>query len=195
MLGGCFLDERSTLTGPNPQARCLFCATTDGKRTREHIWKSSLRGRFPTVESLTFWQTGTELTGAIVTIRPVSQFDMTLNAICSACNAGWLYDLENDALPALDFFARGVGSMPIQKQLRDFAFWAITRALLGTHYSSGGRAPEPLFRTMYDQRSARQVPLGCIVSVASTAPVSMKAGTHQSARLDGEHYLGHVAVS
>lgn len=40
----------------------------------------------------------------------------------------------------------------------------------------------------------RAIPEGCIIQIGCTQPVSIEAGTHQSAILDGQ-YLGHVAVS
>ncbi|KQV06552.1 hypothetical protein [Leifsonia sp. Root112D2] len=97
-------------------------------------------------------------------------------------------------MPAIDFFALSVGAVPTQPQLHDFAFWAVTRALLRTHYSPRGHAPERLFRMIYERRVSRSVPEGCIVSIALTEPVAMEAGVHQSVQLDG-HYIGHVAVS
>ena len=180
---------------PPTVSRCLFCGTTAGKRTREHIWRNSLRSRFQKVESLTFWNRVGLDTDELVHTRPISQFDMTVNAVCSDCNSGWLNALEDLALPSLVFFALGSGPVPTRTQLDDFAFWAVTRSLLRTHYSPAGRAPESLFRTVYDQRESRVIPTGCIVSIAPTQPVSMEAGTHQSVRLDGHNFLGHVAVS
>ena len=119
---------------------------------------------------------------------------MTMNAVCAGCNAGWLNDLEDRATPAIDFFALAAGTLPTRLQLDDFAFWAVTRALLRTHYSPSGHAPESLFHSIYQRRQTRTLPDGFIVSIAPTTPVSMEAGVHQSSRLNGS-YLGHVAVS
>jgi len=175
-----------------PNARCLFCGTSSGKRTKEHVWKRSLRERFPAVESLTFWEQ-TEVNTNIST-RPISQFDITVNAVCAACNAGWLNELEELALPALDFFGRAVGSVPTRTQLCDLAFWAATRALLRTHSSPAGRAPKFLFEAIYANRIERRVPGGFVVSIAQTSGADMEAGLHQSGRIEGG-YLGHVSVS
>lgn len=142
--------------------------------------------------SLTFWQ---QMSGeSSVTTRPMSQFDMTVNVVCSKCNAGWLNDLEDRALAALEYFGLGKGRVPGRPELDNFAFWAIARALLRTHASPAGRAPQYLFHAIYEARDRRRLPNGCIVSIAPTAPVSMEAGLHQSVNLDG-HYFGHVAVS
>lgn len=179
----------NTRTAPR---RCLFCETTVDKRTGEHVWKRSLRTRFPPVPSLTFWESGTA--GEFVETRPISQFDIKLNAVCATCNAGWLNDLEARSLAILDPLGRGIGSIPTRSELHDFAFWAVTRALLRTHTSSGGHAPQYLFRNVYERRHDRQVPNGCAVLIAPTDPVDMEAGTHQSGVLDGG-FIGHVAVT
>ena len=174
------------------QSRCVFCNTREGKRTREHVWRRALRQRFAPASGLTFWQHSVD--AATVQTRPISQFDITVNAVCSNCNAGWLNDLEDRALPTLDYFGLGSGRLPSIAELRDFAFWAVTRALLRTHASPSGRAPSYLFDTIYEYRDSRVIPPGCIVSIASTDQVDMEAGFHQSVRLDDE-YLGHVSVA
>lgn len=175
-----------------PQSRCLFCTTLTGKRTREHIWRRSLRQRFTSAKSLTFWDTYHGMRP--VSTRPISQFDMVLNAVCTDCNSGWLNDLEDRALPSLDFFGRGVGKIPTRTELDDLAFWSVIRALLRTHYSPAGRAPNYLFETVYANRQVRLIPAGCAVSIASTSHVDMEAGMHQSVRIS-EGYVGHVSIA
>lgn len=173
-------------------AGCLFCGDPGRKRTKEHVWRRALRDRFPEIRSLSFWQQTDA--DSNVQSRPISAFDMTVNAVCSDCNSGWLNDLENLALPAIEFFAAAVGTPPSREQIQDLAFWAATRALLRTHYSPAGHAPESMFRAVFDLRAERRVPVGFLISIAPTAPVALEAGTHQSARLDGA-FAGHVAVS
>ena len=124
----------------------------------------------------------------------MSQFDITINNVCADCNAGWLNDLEDLALPTLDFLGRLEGERLTTPQLSDFAFWSVTRALLRTHTSSGGRAPHHLFQSMYNNRTHRTIPPGCAVLIAPTRPVDMEAGSHQSAVINGG-YLGQVAVA
>jgi hypothetical protein len=69
--------------------RCLFRQTEDGKRSNEHVFRQAFKTRFSAAPSLTFsWRSPTgELE---VTQRPISQFDITLNAVCRECNQGWL---------------------------------------------------------------------------------------------------------
>lgn len=173
-------------------SRCLFCGTTTGKRTREHVWRKALRTHFTPASSLSFWESSTS--GEFLETRPISQFDMTLNAVCADCNSGWLNDLEDGAHPTLISLGRMDGGAPTRAQLSTFAFWAVVRALLRTHTSSGGRAPEYLFRAVYQARIAQLVPPGCVVLVAPTGPVDIEAGLHQSVVVNSE-YLGHIAVS
>lgn len=179
---------------PEGGRRCLFCGTTSGKRTREHVWRNALREQFPPASSLTFWESSASLSREFVQTRPISQFDMTLNGVCSDCNSGWLNSLEDDALPTLISLGRMEGSAPTREQLRSFAFWAVVRAMIRTHTSIAGHAPASLFTSAYQNRASQVLPPGCIVLVAPTQPVDMEAGTHQSAVIDSG-YVGHVAVS
>lgn len=173
-------------------SKCLFCDTKDGKRTREHVWRRTLRSRFPASSSLSFWQQSDATNST--TERPISQFDITLNAVCSDCNAGWLNDLEDRALPCLDYFGLGRGDVPGREELSDLAFWAVVRALLRTHVSLGGHAPNYLFKAAFAEHAERRVPAGCVVQIAPTLPVDIEAGLHQSVVVGGA-YLGQVAVS
>ncbi len=177
---------------PGAGSRCLFCGTTVRKRTREHVWRRALRAHFPPAPSLTFWEASTS--GEFVETRPMSQFDITLNDVCASCNSGWLNDLEDDAHPTLISLGRMEGKGPTREQYKSFAFWAVVRALLRTHTSSGGHAPVHLFRTVYQNRIEQAVPPGCVALVAPTQPVGMEAGAHQSG-VSNSGYVGHVAVS
>ena len=182
------------MTESESGSRCLFCCTTSGKRTREHVWRNALREQFPPASSLTFWESSSSLSREFVQTRPISQFDMALNGVCSDCNSGWLNSLEDDALPTLISLGRMEGGPPTREQLRSFAFWAVVRAMIRTHTSMAGHAPASLFASAYKNRVSQVLPSGCIVLVAPTQPVAMEAGTHQSAVIDSG-YVGHVAVS
>lgn len=175
-------------------SRCLFCGTTSGKRTREHIWRNSLRGYFPPASSLTFWESSESKGREFVETRPISQFDITLNDVCSDCNSGWLNDLEEDAFPTLISLGRLGGSAPTHEQLRSFAFWAVVRAMLRTRTSMSGHAPINLFAAAFRNRVSQVIPPGCVVLVALTEPVDMEAGMHQSFVIE-RGYLGHVGVA
>lgn len=76
--------------------RCLFCRTESGKRSNEHVFREAFKSRFPATPGLTFsWRSPV---GEFERVeRPISQFDMTLNAICRECNQGWLESLEDEA--------------------------------------------------------------------------------------------------
>lgn len=175
-------------------ARCLFCQTTTGKRTREHVWRRALRTQFRPVSSLTFWESSAAKSREFVETRPITQFDITLNDVCSNCNSGWLNNLEDDALPTLISLGRMEGRAPTAEQLKSFAFWAVVRALIRTRTSLAGHAPDGLFQAVYANRFTQEVPPGCVVLVAPTQPVDMEAGLHQSAVIDS-CFVGHVAVA
>ena len=133
--------------------RCLFCQTTDGKRSNEHVFRRAFKERFSLAPGLTFsWETQT---GELEIVkRPVSQFDMTLNAVCRDCNQGWLEDLENDATAVIHELTVGNEKLGLSEtEVRVLGFWAYIRGLLC-------RRP---------RETARRRPRGCPLADMRTA--------------------------
>lgn len=170
---------------------CLFCGMSGSKRTAEHVLRKAWRDEFRVSSNRTFWSA--TASHETVQRRPITQFDMVVNAICARCNNGWLNALDADAEPVLKFLIRAEGAAPHGAAMNDLAYWAACRGLIRTHACPSGKAPRELFEQAYTNRLARRVPAGWAVAIAPTAHVDFEAGTHQSLRVEGE-YLAHVAL-
>lgn len=170
--------------------RCLFCASTTAKRSREHVLRRSFKQKFASVSSLTFArQVDAEIELAE---RPITQFDLTVNDVCRDCNQGWLNDLENLVEPSIDrLIDVRNGRRLSSAEIESLGYWAFVRSMLLTHLSPRGRVPRSLFERVYRDR---RVPTGCYVQLAISTHSVFEAGSHQSIRLNpGDHYLGFVA--
>jgi hypothetical protein len=173
--------------------RCLFCRSASGKRSKEHVFRDAFKAKFPAPQGLTFsWRSPRgELE---FHERPISQFDITLNAVCRDCNQGWLEDLENDATAVIHELTVGNARTSLSEEdARALGFWAYIRALLLTHVYPRGRAPEGFFTTTFQARNDRTIPSGSFVSLGTSTHRVFEAGAVQSATLrPGDHYLGFV---
>ncbi|MFD4402087.1 hypothetical protein ACFWPH_04915 [Nocardia sp. NPDC058499] len=114
---------------------------------------------------------------------------MTLNRVCQQCNSGWLNDLENQVTPTL----QKTTQLPVgpfdPDELKSLGFWAYVRALIRTHISPRGHAPDSMFEDAYNHR---RVPRGSYVQIGWCTHYIFEAGAHQSVRLD-DNYVAHVA--
>jgi len=173
--------------------RCLFCRTTDGKRSNEHVFRKAFKERFPLAPGLTFsWRTHA---GELEIVqRPVSQFDMTLNAVCRDCNQGWLEDLENEATAVIHELTVGNERLALSEaEVRVLGFWAYVRGLLLTHLYPRGRVPGAFFERAYAARDSSTMPSGSYVSLGASTHLVFEAGAVQSATVEpGGYYLGFV---
>lgn len=173
--------------------RCLFCQTTDSKRSNEHVFRKAFKERFPLAPGLTFaWHTQA---GELETVqRPVSQFDMTLNAVCRDCNQGWLEDLEDEATAVIHELTVGNEKLALSKtEVGVLGFWAYVRGLLLTHVYPRGRVPGAFFERAYAARDSRTMPSGSCVSLGACTHLVFEAGAVQAATVDpGGYYLGFV---
>lgn len=174
-------------------SRCLFCQTTSGKRSNEHVFRDAFKTRFPAPDGLTFsWRTGAgELE---FHERPISQFDMTINAVCRECNQGWLESLENQATAVIHELTVGNTKLALTElEVRTLGYWAYVRALLLTHVYPRGRAPAHFFQSAFSARTHLEVPDGSFVSLGGSTHRVLEAGAVQSATMrPGDHYLGFV---
>jgi hypothetical protein len=174
--------------------RCLFCQTTDGKRSNEHVFRKAFKERFSLAPGLTFsWhtQTADELE---IFQRPVSQFDMTLNAVCRDCNQGWLEDLENEATAVIHELTVGNAKLALSEtEVTVLGFWAYIRGLLLTHVYPRRRVPGAFFENAYAARHSRTMPNASYVSLGASTHLVFEAGAVQAATFNpGGHYLGFV---
>lgn len=176
---------------PALRPRCLFCGTTDGKRSREHVLRRAFKKSHSVADNLTF----SSMTEAGMTVyqRPHSQFDMTVNRVCKDCNEGWLNDLENTVTETLALVPAAPSGVRIDKpELDVLAFWAYVRALLRTHVSPAGRAPESLFEQAFLER---RVPHTSFVQLGWSTHYMFVAGGHQSLVLQPlGTYLAYVSL-
>lgn len=173
--------------------RCLFCETKSGKRSNEHVFRDAFRTRFPLVPGLSFSWRMPDGNLEIVE-RPVSQFDMTVNAVCRECNQGWLEDLENDATAVIHELTVGnTKSALSQADVKTLAFWAYIRAILLTHVYPRGSTPGRFFEKAYAERERRATPSGTYVSLGASTHMVFEAGAVQAGTSNpGNHYLGFV---
>jgi hypothetical protein len=177
--------------GAETVSGCLFCGSA-GERSKEHILRKQFKDFFPYRNEILVMQP--RPSGVIDTeTRPVSQFDLQLNAVCRACNQGWLNDLENEVLPLLLTAGRNGDDLHTHPDLMErLGFWAVLRALLRTHMSPEGRAPAALFRTAY---GTRRPPRGCFAHWAYSQYYVAAAGVHHGSTTVGDnaHYVAHVS--
>lgn len=166
---------------------CLFCGR-EGDRSKEHLLRQQFKEYFPSEPGLVVLQPQPD--GSIdFEQRPISQFDLQLNAICRACNQGWLNDLENDVLSMILTAGRDGTDLP-NGDFENLGFWAVIRALLRTHMSPTGRAPLRFFREAFDRR---QAPRGCFAHWAYSLTYVASAGAQQATlHVDGD-YLALVS--
>lgn len=173
--------------------RCLFCQTADGKRSNEHVFRRAFKERFPLVPGLTF-ASQTQAGELEVEQRPISQFDMTLNAVCRTCNQGWLEDLENKATAVIHELTVGNEKPALSEtDVRVLGFWAYVRALLLTHVYPRGRVPGFFFENAHAARDSLMMPDGSYVSLGASTHLVFEAGAVQAATIHpGGHYLGFI---
>lgn len=126
--------------------------------------------------------------------RPVSQFDMTLNAVCRECNQGWLEDLENEATAVIHELTVGNAKLALsEREVTVLGFWAYVRGLLLTHVYPRGRVPGAFFESAYAARGGRTMPSGSYVSIGASTHLVFEAGAVQAATLNpDDQYLGFV---
>lgn len=178
--------------GATPRAfHCVFCGSYGGGRSKEHLFRRKFKDEFPWEREIAIMQPSSE--GFTHTeLRPISQFDITLNSVCRQCNQGWLNDLEAEIEPLLLVAARdGLDLHTTPKQMERLGFWAVTRALLRTQFTPTARAPLHLFRTAF---RTRKPPPGCFAHWAYSEQYVAHAGVHESPHgLDDDDYFAQVS--
>jgi len=133
-------------------SRCLFCVSSKGKRSREHVLRRAFKQRFPYSDQLSF--SHTYRAKVEIVKRPISQFGMTVNAVCTECNNGWLNDLEGTAGKIINefFTATSTRRQLGPDEIELLGYWVLIRSLLRTHVSPHGRAPSSLFEFAYREK-------------------------------------------
>ncbi|MFJ5957133.1 hypothetical protein ACIQC5_14415 [Paenarthrobacter sp. NPDC092416] len=174
-----------------PATRCLFCGSTDGKRSKEHILRRSFEKVFPKADELWFSEQFNEK----VTLRkrPIGQFDLVLKAVCRDCNHGWLESLEDEASDMISQLVFASGDAAFRPHcLERLGLWFYVRALLRTHLSPEGRAPIRLFEEVF---ASKTVPTACDMKVGLCESSIFEAGAHQSVLLGrSRSYVAHVGI-
>lgn len=170
---------------------CLFCGLI-GERSKEHILRAKFKEHFPHTDEILIMQPrpGGHIQSEL---RPISQFDVVLKAVCRRCNQGWLNDLENEVLPLLLRAGKdGEDLHTTPDAMQSLGFWAVVRAMLRTHISPEGRVPEHFFRAAYETRVP---PRGCFAHWAYSEHYVAAAGVHQgpAAAASDADYAAHVS--
>jgi hypothetical protein len=185
--------ERGATDEDLTMSRCLFCQTSSGKRSKEHVFRDAFKTRFPAPQGLTFsWRSASG--NLEFHDRPISQFDITLNAVCRECNQGWLEDLENAATAVIHELTVGNTKLTLSElEVQTLGFWAYVRALLLTLVYPRGRVPDSFFQSVFRARRDLAIPSGSFVSLGASTHRVFEAGVVQSATIrPGDHYLGFV---
>lgn len=110
-----------------PRKACVFCGTSDGKSSNEHVFPQWIRdalGLDGLAEAELHSTTGT------VKRFQTRPFDQTVNVVCRACNSTWMSALEARARPILTPLFRGepLRLGPPRQQI--LAAWTAKTALM-----------------------------------------------------------------
>ena len=177
--------------GATPSAfSCVFCGSYGGGRSKEHLFRRKFKDDFPWEREIAIMQPSSD--GHTHTeLRPISQFDITLNSVCRQCNQGWLNDLEAEVEPLLLVAAGdGLDLRTTPRQMEQLGFWAVTRALLRTQFTPTARAPLHLFRTAF--RTMKPPP--GFAHWAYSEQYVAHAGVHESPHgLNDDDYFAQVS--
>lgn len=144
--------------------RCLFCRTTTGKRSGEHVLRQWFKGRIETYESIRLYRTG-GANGPLERGQPTTPFDQIVNEVCRDCNQGWLNDLETSVGGFLVDFANNRTTTFPEEFTEPLAMWCVTRALLRAQTDKAdNQQPDPdTFHRVWEERKP---PSGSRVHVA-----------------------------
>jgi hypothetical protein len=153
--------------------RCIFCGGTPV--TREHVvprWLTAVlpeQARFRGQDQQFVLQPpGGPRSGLVLPHREMREpFNaMTVKAVCSKCNGGWMSRLEEVARPVLAPLIRGESQQFEIGNVETIATWTVKTALMaqltGVEYSAG---LGPVYRTLYNERKP---PHNSVVWVAAT---------------------------
>jgi len=175
---------------------CLFCQSSEGKRSREHVLRKAFNKTAPKdlidTELVTTRIRESDETPS-ERVSPMSQFDVQVNSVCTDCNSGWLNDLEAAVAPFMLWHLTVHGSMKVPAVDEHLlGLWMTTRALMRTCTEGRGRqAPNHLFHEVY---TTRRVPRGCFVQSAYVDTYVLTGGrcTYES-DAGGENYSACVS--
>lgn len=161
-------------------SRCVFCQTTSGKRSGEHVLRRWFKGRIPTSVGLENYQNV-----AFREIRtrqiPMSPFDVLVNDVCKRCNESWLNDIEQAVGDLIVELANVRTTRVPEAQAAALATWAAKTALMMTSLdrSMGANAPPSLFAALFADPTTP--PAGCRVQIGLTASDLFPLGRNQAA--------------
>lgn len=146
-----------------PTILCIFCGQR-GLRAKEHVWPDWLLRRLG-LEQSTIANTHLAIDGGFVSKRVQSSSSMVYGGVCTACNNGWMSQLESSAKPIvaeliLSHSSKGV---LLDDEAKVLALWAFKTAIVrnaGTNYRS--IVPEEHYRHLYEQK---EIPSGIYVDL------------------------------
>ena len=104
---------------------CLFCGTTEGKITREHLWSDWMNDLFIPVDGVNFRVENHQK--KTVKIWKSKNLDLQAGTVCSLCNGSWMSNLETrHAKPVIGSMIRNISTRSILpsgiKSISVFAF-------------------------------------------------------------------------
>lgn len=118
--------------------RCAFCPQDSKRLTGEHIWSAWVGRLFPRQE---FQWVHTDPETQVSKTRKTWTADQTVNAVCNACNNGWMSDLESEASALLsDMIRDGTPKILSTSDLSTFAAFAFKNAIIA-NYMNPRREP------------------------------------------------------
>ena len=160
--------------------RCVFCLTTSGKRSGEHVLRRWFQGRIPASVGLENYQ---NVAFREVRTRqiPVSPFDVPINDVCKRCNESWLNAIEESVGDLTVELANLRTAIIPRDRASALAVWTVKTALMMTSLdrSLGANAPPSLFAALFADPTTP--PKGCRVQIGWTDTSVFPLGRNQAA--------------
>ncbi len=175
---------------PSAARSCVFCGRT-GDMSKEHLLRRKFIDLYEPPRDLRYIRQ--DPLGKDFRRMPVSQFQVTINDVCRACNGGWLNDLENAVEPFLNRLIMGEPANISEHRVdHELGLWMVTRALLRSKLDpANAHAPIELFREMFETRRA---PKGTVALIGITEADVLSAGYYSYA-IYPDGYTGLVTFT
>jgi hypothetical protein len=159
--------------------RCVFCWTTTGKRSGEHVLRRWFKGRIGTYPAVQLHRTS-NLVGQVERLMPITPFDQVVNDVCRECNQGWLEQLEGAVGNFLVEFANArIDTFPADIA-ESLALWCVTRGLLRAQMDNAA-LQHPDLDSFHEVWQTRKPPRGARVH-ASRCDAYVRAGGANTSR-------------
>lgn len=148
--------------------RCVFCETTTGKRSGEHLLRRWFNGRIVDIGRGVIRRQIEPGRDDVFTTMKISPFDVPINDVCKDCNESWLNAMEGRVGDLIVDLANFDTDTIPKAAARDLAAWCFKTALVRTcmDRNRGWLAPQQFFAELYATRDAPVCPARVRVHVA-----------------------------